>query len=327
MHALRTPEERFAGLTDFPYETHYRDWHGLRLAHVDEGPRDAPVALLVHGEPTWSYLYRRMIPGLLAAGYRVVVPDHPGFGRSDKPVDDGWYVIARHVEALTALIERLDLQRITLFVQDWGGPIGLRQVRIQPERFARLAILNTWLHHEGFVYSEGIRQWRQMALDPARLGGDMPTGAIVAGSLRREGQDRAGVFAAYSAPFPTAEHKAGARRFPFCIPLAAGSTAEIGESKPADAAIDDPGQSREQACDYAFLLTSPLPKHVLFGDADTVFTADWGRTWAERLGASFDIIEGAGHFLQEEAGEEIVARFLQRRDEQGGFTGATGGAG
>jgi haloalkane dehalogenase len=297
MQVLRTPDECFATLSDFPWQPHYRDWQGLRLAHIDEGPRDAPVALLVHGEPTWSYLYRRMIPGLLAAGYRVVAPDHAGFGRSDKPVDDAWYVIARHVEALTHLIETLDLQRITPFVQDWGGPIGLRQVRLMPARFERLVILNTWLHHAGFTYSPGIRQWREMALDPARLGGDMPTGAIVAGSLRRDGQDRAAVFAAYAAPFPTAAHKAGARRFPFCIPF--------GEP--------EAGQATEQALDQAFLRTSPLPKHLLFGDADTVFAADWGREWAAQLGATFDIVAGAGHFLQEEAGEEIVERFLARR--------------
>ena len=171
MKILRTPDERFAGLTDFPYPPQYREWEGLRLAHIDEGPNDAPVALMISGEPTWSYLYRKMIPGLLAAGYRVVAPDNPGFGRSDKPADDDWYVIARHVEALAHLIETLDLRRITLFVQDWGGPIGLRQATTQPERFERLVILNTWLHHADYDYSPGILGWRESATDPARLGG------------------------------------------------------------------------------------------------------------------------------------------------------------
>jgi haloalkane dehalogenase len=296
VNILRTPDDRCGALTDFPYTPHYRDWQGLRLAHIDEGPRDAPVALLLHGEPTWSYLYRKMIPGLLAAGYRVIAPDHAGFGRSDKPVDDNWYVIARHIEALAHLIELLDLERITLFVQDWGGPIGLRQATQMPERFERLVILNTWLHHEGFEYSPGIRNWREMALDPARLGGDMPTGAIVAGSLMRDGHDKAAVFAAYAAPFPSAQHKAGARRFPFCIPF----------GEPAA------GQADLQARDFAALPLLSIPKHVIFGDADTIFTAGWGREWAKQLSATFDAIPGAGHFVQEDAGEDVVAAFLAR---------------
>ena len=151
MEIIRTPETHFDGLPDFPWQPHYREWSGLRLAHLDEGPPEAPVALLVHGEPTWSYLYRKMIPGLLDAGYRVIVPDHAGFGRSDKPVGDDWYTIARHVSALRHLIEALDLQKITLFVQDWGGPIGLRQAAEIPERFERLVILNTWLHMKALL--------------------------------------------------------------------------------------------------------------------------------------------------------------------------------
>ena len=299
MKILRTPDERFAGLTDFPYPPQYREWEGLRLAHIDEGPNDAPVALMISGEPTWSYLYRKMIPGLLAAGYRVVAPDNPGFGRSDKPADDDWYVIARHVEALAHLIETLDLRRITLFVQDWGGPIGLRQATTQPERFERLVILNTWLHHADYDYSPGILGWRESATDPARLGGDMPTGYIVSRSLRREGHDLDAVAAAYDAPFPSVEFKAGARRFPFCLPFA----------KP------DLGQAEQQAADYAKLPALPMPKHVIFGDADVVFKPEWGRTWAERLGATFDVIPGGGHFVQEEAGAEIVEAFLARLRE------------
>jgi haloalkane dehalogenase len=297
MDIVRTPDERFAGLPGWPYAPRYLDWSGLRLHYIDEGPRDAPVALLIHGEPTWSYLYRKIVPPLLAAGFRCVAPDHAGFGRSDKPVDDSWYVIARHVAALRFLIETLDLRDITLMVQDWGGPTGLRQAVEMPERFARLAILNTWLHHDGFVYSDGIRRWRAMATDPARLGGDMPTGRIVAGSLRREGHDRAAVAAAYDAPFEHARAKAGARRFPFCIPFA--------EPEAGDAAA--------QARDFARLKALDRPVHVIFGDADEVFTADWGRAWASMLrNATFDAVAGAGHFVQEDAGEEVAAILLRR---------------
>ena len=120
----RTPDHAFEGLQDFPYEPNYLEWDGLRTHFVDEGPKDAPVALLLHGEPTWSYLYRKMIPPLLAAGYRCVAPDHIGFGRSDKVTDDNWYVIDRHIERLTGLIEWLDLRDITVFMQDWGGCVS-----------------------------------------------------------------------------------------------------------------------------------------------------------------------------------------------------------
>lgn len=298
MEFVRTEEAAFSQLNDYPFSPIYRHWSGLRLAHIDEGPRDAPIALLVHGEPTWGYLYRKMILGLLTAGYRVVVPDHAGFGRSDKPTDDNWYTIAKHVDALGHLIASLDLRRITLFVQDWGGPIGLRQVTSHPARFERLVILNTWLHHENYDYSPSIKWWRSAALDPTQLGGDMPTGAIVAGSLRREGQNKEAVYFAYNAPYPSINAKAGARRFPFCLPFAE----------------PDLGQALEQARDYAVLPTLDMPKHLIFGDADEIFTADWGRAWATSLpGATFDTIPGAGHFVQEEAGAEIVSTYLARR--------------
>jgi haloalkane dehalogenase len=145
--------------------------------------------LLLHGEPTWSYLYRKMIPPLVAAGFRCIAPDYAGFGKSDKPTHDAWYVIARHVETVAALIARLDLRGVTLVCQDWGGPIGLLNAAAEPQRFARLFVLNTWLHHDDFVYGTGIRAWRANAVDPARLGGDMPCGRIVARTLARPNQD------------------------------------------------------------------------------------------------------------------------------------------
>lgn len=297
MDVLRTPEDRFADLPKLSYETRYLTWDGLRTAYVDVGPTDAPVALLIHGEPTWSYLYRTMIPPLLAAGFRCVAPDHIGFGRSDKVVDDSWYVIARHIERLRHLIEALDLQRISIFVQDWGGPIGLRQVVDMPERFERLAILNTWLHHRGYEYTEAIRTWRERATDSTKLGGDMPTGRIVAFTLARPGIDREAVARAYDAPFPSAEYKAGPRRFPYCIPF-------------GDPTAGDADRQEET---YERLLQSALPMHFIFGETDQVFTPEWGREWAGRMkSATFDGVASAGHFLQEEAGPVIVEIFLRR---------------
>lgn len=292
MTAFRTPDERFDALTDFPFTPHYLEWNGLRVHHLDEGPRDAPVVLLMHGEPTWSYLYRNWISPLVEMGYRVIAPDHVGFGRSDKPTDDDFYVIERHCERIRHLIDTLDLQRISIVVQDWGGPTGLRQVCDQPERFERVFILNTWLHHEGFEYGDGIRFWRQLALDPERLGGDMPTGRIVAGSLRRPGHDVEAVAAAYDAPFVGFESKAGARRFPWCIPF--------GEPE-AGNAVD------QERC-YHALPTLGLPIHVAFGDADGVFTWDWAQQWHQALpGSTLDRIDGAGHFPQEDATDDCLA--------------------
>jgi haloalkane dehalogenase len=298
---IRTPDSAFAHLVDFPYAPHYLDWCDLRMVHIDEGPMNAPVALLIHGEPTWSYLYRKMIPPLLAAGYRCIAPDLPGFGRSDKPVDDQWYVIERHVERVRHLVDSLNLSRITLFCQDWGGPIGLRQVVDQPHRFERLVIMNTWLHHDGYVYSPGIRQWREAATHRMWLAwtrGDLPCGAIVARSLGRPGHDRNWIEAAYEAPFVDRwVAKAGPRRFPFCIPFAEPLA----------------GNAVDQARCFAALKALGLPTHFIFGDADPVFTADWARTWSAQMpGSTLDFIHGASHFVQEEAGAEIVERFLAR---------------
>ena len=158
---IRTPDENFAGLAGFDFEPDHHEWQDLRMHYLDEGPVDGPVMLLMHGMPTWSYLYRHMIPPLVAAGYRCIAPDHMGFGRSDKPTDIHWYTIARHTEILTTLITALDLNDITLVCQDWGGPTGLAQAATMPERFSRLVIMNTWLHHPEFEYSPAIHRWNQ----------------------------------------------------------------------------------------------------------------------------------------------------------------------
>ena len=294
---FRTPDARFADLPGDPFAPHWLEWEGLRIHYLDEGPRSGPPVLLLHGEPTWSYLYRKMIPGLVAAGHRCIAPDYAGFGKSDKPTDDGWYVIARHVALVRALLAELALDRVTLVCQDWGGPIGLLNAVAQPSRFARLLILNTWLHHDAFEYGPGIRAWRAAATDPAQLGGDMPCGRIVAATLARPGQDKAAVARAYDAPFAGPESKAGARRFPFCIPFA----------QPVE------GLAAEQARAIEALDRFPAPVHLAFGDADPVFSFDWAERWAKRIsGATLDRVAGASHFVQEEAGEELAEILLRR---------------
>lgn len=305
MKAIRTPDAQFENLPDFPYAPHYLEWNGLRVAHIDEGPKDGPVALLMHGEPSWSYLYRKMIPGLVAAGYRCIAPDHVGFGRSDKPVDDNWYVIERHCERIAHLIQELDLQHITLFCQDWGGPIGLRQVVDFPEHFDRLAIMNTWLHHAEYEYSDGVKMWHDAATNPfwlAWMRGEFPVGRVMATAMMRPGHDSAAIEKAYEAPYTKGpESRAGARRFPWCLP----------HWQPEEGNAED-----QQRC-FNTLKTLGKPTHFIFGDADMVFTTAWGEKWAAQMpGSSFDTVAGAGHFLQEEAGEEIVDIFIKRRDGQ-----------
>ncbi len=299
-----TPQSAFAVLDDFPYAPHYLDWQGLRMAYIDEGARDAPIALLIHGEPTWSYLYRKMIPPLLAAGYRCIAPDHIGFGRSDKPVDDNFYTIARHSACLRHFIETLDLQNITLFCQDWGGPTGLRQAVDMPARFSCLTILNTWLHHADYDYSAAIKLWRDAATHPYWLAwreGDLPCGQIVMRSLSRRPQQAEKIIAAYEAPFAEkGRSKAGARRFPFCIPFA---EPELGDA------------AEQQRC-FDALKVMDVPKHFIFGEDDRIFSTDWGYKWSRLCAnATFDSIPRAGHFCQEDAGEDIVDVFLNRRNE------------
>lgn len=292
---VRTPDDAFAALADWPFAPRYAEVDGLRVHYVDEGPRDAPTFLLAHGEPTWGYLYRRWIPSLVAAGFRVVVPDHIGFGRSDKVVEPDWYVIERHVEVQRALIEQLDLTSIHLFCQDWGGPISLRNACDMPHRYARLFIGNTWLHHDGYEYSAGVQRWREMALDPNALRETMPTGFIVRATLRRDGHDLDAVERAYDAPYPTSESKAGARRFPFCIPF--------GEPEAGGAAW-------QQRC-YDQLGSLGVPMHFVWGDADEIFPWSDALDWHAVLPSStLDRIAGAGHFVQEDAAADCVAAVL-----------------
>ena len=317
---LRAPDSAFTGLPDFNLPPNYLTFEGLRLHYVDVGPREGPVALLMHGMPTWSFLNRHVIAGLVAAGWRCIAADHIGFGRSDKPLDDAWYSIARHAEAHRSLIEALDLRDITLFCQDWGGPIGLAQAVDMPNRFARLVIMNTWLHHEGYVYSDAIRRWNAgwreggmfLTQVPERLSigwflmvslGHMTAKDLFAiigeGTYPELTPEADAIRRAYDAPFEglgRAGH-AGPRRFPLIIPLG-----------------QDPGEpGRTQARRFEALLSWTKPIHFIWGGADNIFTEAWGRSWAARYPqATFDLLPDAGHFLQDTHGAEIAEIFLRR---------------
>lgn len=211
MHALRTPDDRFANLPGWPYAPRYLDVDGMRLHYVDEGPPDAKVtALCLHGEPSWAYLYRKMIPVFTAAGLRVVAPDFFGFGRSDKPVDDGWYGFERHRDTVLRLIESLDLKHVMLVCQDWGGLIGLTLPLRMEDRFTRLLVMNTGLG-TGQGLGEGFLAWRAFANSQP----DLAVGKLIRRGTQGMSEAEA---AAYDAPFPDQAHKAGVRAFPNLVP-------------------------------------------------------------------------------------------------------------
>lgn len=208
---MRTPDERFAGLPGFPWAPHYLEWQGLRAHYLDEGPRDAQVLLALHGEPTWSYLYRKMIPPFLAAGWRVVAPDFIGFGRSDKPEDEAFYTFDMHRRFLLDFVERLDLRRVALAVQDWGGLLGLTLPMESPDRYERLLVMNTALGTGDVPLSEGFIAWRAyVAKTP-----DLACGKLLQRACPHLSDAET---AAYEAPFPDARSKAGVRRFPSLVP-------------------------------------------------------------------------------------------------------------
>ena len=220
MDVFRTPDERFASLPGYPYEPHYAEVDGLRLHHLDEG--SGPTVLCFHGEPSWSYLYRHMLDRLVDTGNRVVCPDLVGFGRSDKPTEQAWYTYERHVDVVTRHLDQIDLEDVTVVVQDWGGPIGLRWAVEHADQVARLVILNTGLF-TGRV-SKGFMAWR----DFAERTPDLPIGMILQGATTTDLAPE--VVAAYEAPFPTPESKAGAQRFPLLVPLSADDPGVAGDA-------------------------------------------------------------------------------------------------
>jgi haloalkane dehalogenase len=285
--AFRTPDERFAGLPGFVFAPHYLEQDGLRMHYLDEGEGD-PV-LCLHGEPTWSFLYRKMVPGLTAAA-RVIAPDYFGFGRSDKPEDAGWYTFDRHCASIRRLVEQLDLRRVTVVVQDWGGPIGLRLAVEQPERVARLVILNTGLGG-GRPPSEAWLRFRDVV---RAAGGDFQAGRLIRTAAVRGLADA--VVAAYDAPFPTAESKAGVLAFPEQVPI-----------KP-----EHPNTAPLMAIREA-LASWEKPTLVLFGDSDPIFRPEVADAIARWIPGALpaELVANAGHFVQEDAGEEVAARIVE----------------
>jgi haloalkane dehalogenase len=290
MEVFRTPDERFENLPGYDFEPHYSEVDGLRLHYVDEGSGDPVVCF--HGEPTWAYLYRKMLSPFVARGNRVICPDYAGFGRSDKPTERGWYTYDRHVDLVTRVLEELDVRNATAVVQDWGGPIGLRWAVENADRVARLVVLNTGLF-TGRV-SKGFMAWR----DFAERNPDLPVGFVVGGATATDVPED--VVAAYEAPFPTPESKAGAAQFPLIVP----TSEEMAGAKEMRAVSDA-------------LSRWDKPALIAFSDSDPVFPYPRaGDVFASLIPSAGEQvrIEGAAHFLQEDRGEQIaeeVLRFLE----------------
>ena len=281
--AIRTPDELFEELPDFPFSPQWRQYDGLRLAHLDEG--DGAPVLFLHGEPTWSFLWRRVIGPVRDAGFRCLAPDLPGFGRSDKPIDQDWYSYDRHTDAMAGLLEDLDLRGVTVVVHDWGGPIGLRLAVEHAERIDRMVILDTGLFTGHQAMSDAWIAFRDFV---ARTE-DLPVGFLVRGGCHTDPGDE--VIAAYEVPFPNADAKAGARAFPLMLP-----TDPSAPGAEAGARV------------LAALREDTRDKLVLWADADPVLPLETGQRFAQALGTEVaHVIAGAGHFLQEDAGPQIGA--------------------
>lgn len=295
MDFLRTPEDRFAGLDGYPFAPHYLDVTAtgappLRMHYLDEGPRDGAPVLLLHGEPTWSYLYRTMIPPLVAAGHRVLAPDLIGFGRSDKPTEMADYTYARHVEWVTSWLTALDLRELTVVVQDWGSLIGLRVAAEDPDRFSKLFIANGFLPIADRSTPPAFRVWRAFA----KYSPVLPAGWLV---------DRAtvnpvsrAVRAGYDAPFPSQRYQAGARAFPLLVPTSP----------------DDPAIPANRAA-WAVLGEWTKPVLCVFGAQDRILGKADRPLIAHIPGAAGQPHARirAGHFIQEDAGPELARRLLE----------------
>lgn len=292
---IRTPEERFVGLPDYDFAAHYTDVDGMRMHFVDEGPADGQVVLLLHGEPSWSYLYRHMIPPIAAAGLRAVAPDLIGFGRSDKPLRRSAYTYAGHVDWMRRFIEVLDLQNITLVCQDWGSLIGLRVAAENEGRFARIVLANGGLPDGSQKMPPVFRVWRAFS----RWSPWFPIGRIVqSGTVSRLSRE---VIAAYDAPFPSARYKQGARQFPKLVPTTA----------------DDPAAPANRTAWQTFTRWQK-PFLTAFSNRDPI-TRGAAEAFVRRVpGAQHQehtTIRNAGHFLQEDKGPElaqVVIDFVRR---------------
>lgn len=291
MEILRTPDERFENLPDYAFQPHYAELKsGLRLHYIDEGPRDARPIVMMHGEPSWSYLYRHMIPPVADGGYRVIAPDLIGFGKSDKPAALQDYSYDAHVGWMLDWFDSLDLTGVVLFCQDWGGLIGLRLVAARPERFSAVVAGNTMLPTGQGTPSEAFLQWQQFSQTVP----EFPTGKILQGATVRELSEAE--VAAYDAPYPNEVYKAGARIFPALVP-----TAE-----------DNPGAADNRQA-WTVLSQWEKPFVTCFSDKDPV-TKGGDAIFQKRVPGTKDqphrVIKGGGHFLQEDKPDELAALIL-----------------
>ena len=300
MEILRTPEDRFTDLPDFPYEPRYVEVdagdgsESLRMAYVDEGPADGRVVLLLHGEPSWSFLYRKMIPIIAGAGHRAIAPDLVGFGRSDKPASTDDYTYARHVGWMASFLDAADLHDITLVCQDWGGLIGLRLVAQQPDRFAGVVAANTFLPDGSGTPSDAFLAWQTFSQTVE----EFPTGRIIQGATMTELTDAE--VAAYDAPFPDQSYVAGARIFPALVPTSP----------------DDPGGIANKEA-WKSLATFDKPFVTAFSDGDPVTAGNDVHLQRRIKGAEgqpHTTLAGGHHFLQEDVGPELAQVVLDLLD-------------
>lgn len=290
MKTLRTPDNRFESLPGYDFTPHYIDVDdgrgAVRMHYVDEGPSDAAPVLMLHGEPSWCYLYRKMIPIIAGAGHRAIAPDLIGFGRSDKPTERSDYTYQSHVDWMRGFIEALDLTNITLICQDWGGLIGLRLVGEHPERFARVVAANTFLPTGDRDPGEAFKKWR----DFSQTVPEFPAGGIIQGGTALDLAPN--VRAAYDAPFPDERYKAGARQFPTLVP----------------ATVDDPARDANLKA-WETLKAFDKPFLTAFSDKDAV-TAGGDKVFQKLIpgcaGQPHTIIKDGGHFLQEDQGEALA---------------------
>ena len=295
MEILRTPDERFANLPDYNFAPHYADVEGLRIHYLHEGQPDGEVVLMLHGEPSWSYLYRKMIPVITAAGYRAVAPDLVGFGRSDKPAQRSDYTYQKHVDWLVGWLQAVGLKEITLMCQDWGGLLGLRLVAKFPDLFKRVIVANTGLPTGDQPPTQAFLNWQQYSQQTPQF----DAGWIINGAVVNKLSDE--VKAAYDAPFPDDSYKAGARQFPLLVPTSP----------------DDPAAPANRAA-WGVLTQWQKPFLCAFSDSDPV-TAGGDKIFQKLVpgtqGQPHTTIIGAGHFLQEDKGPElaqVIVNFMRQ---------------
>jgi haloalkane dehalogenase len=287
---VRAPDRLLSNVPDFPFKPKYRTHAGLRLAHIDEGK--GPPVVFIHGEPTWSFLWRKVIPVIRDAGYRCIAPDLPGFGRSDKPIDVEWYTYDRHTESVARLFAELKLRDATIVVHDWGGPIGLRVAVENPALVGRMVILDTGVFTGHQKMTDSWLAFRELA----QRSEDLPVSFLIRAGCKIP--PPANVLAAYEAPFPNPAAKAGARAFPLMLPT----------SPRMDGAVT--GQRV-----LAALGSDRRPKLIIWGEADSILPVESGWRFARAIGAEVDhVIKGVGHYLQEDAGHQVgrmIVRWLK----------------